>query len=835
MPIDVYETSTIEGEAILDVGFQGGAVVFTFLQDDVPIAQASKTIQATAEQAGQGVKQPCVAPLVPDAKESYLLKVQIDAAGTRVVNEEYRVWPLRATVKASDDSGPVKGFRFWRKQGGARSDTWFETPSGGTSAPFDLAKQPFSVEPAPPWEITRVVVGKGRKRELEVRKVPYTIEIAAPTAANHTCANLTSNDPTEGLRQYTNLTTAASGQDGLGHTVKVDVQVKEVDQRGVGQQKAYLRVQHTKAASVPGKVRRTAPEPKLDPAGLDNHVDQGKDGDGLGTYTAELALVNGLGSFTVEVGQTGGDRCEIKVGSTAECGDGKLVLENWRQIDYELRTSKEMLSFLEAPAPDGKAYDLPSATRSKLTEIGKSIFVEFLLAGASLAAPPNAPSLGQDRRDGFLLPKSFMDPTDTSGAKLLCLVRTMNGGIRTKWDAFQRTRKPITLCVWFCHVLYSAGSTATTVERSVTTARASIPIAPSSWVPVKFAVTGLSWEAEPRPQDLQLKKAVITVNTHTTVAVDKAKTRTLKIAGTAGDDDLVFVKPGALSHVSTAVTDPMRQQIRDLLAGVTDERSLRDNGDHVVIDVTGEGGNDRRRDRLAHVKQAIEDEFATLSPSRYAHPAVTSAGVARSGNLNINDINVGASSAGSITIDLPDDFPSDPGSWVGPADDTHSPVKVTLKVADGGLVGPSAYTGQPYVWMVPFHPYTFQMISADYLTMLLVHEFGHKMKMSMHGRKGTDLGAGLLDGATIADDEARYPKGGKLGHLYDGKAHSGPHCAYGLTDAEKGATDYTAINPDPAPACVMFGGQIGALVIHTLCPQCQDYLCAHPLESVEAT
>jgi hypothetical protein len=831
MPTNIYEETNVTAEAVLEVGFTGGEVEFTFLKGAESLPE-SKKMNVDKDQAGKGVSQVCKAPLVPDDLETYLLKASIDADKKRLFNEECTVWPRKATLAAVDDKDKaLPDFRFRVVQNGHEGDSWFNTESDGTSKPFDLLMAPFTVRPEPPFEIIATVVGVGRKRKVKARKIPYTLELVEPQTGGRVAANLTTNDVAAGMRQYTNLA-STDGRDGNGSKVVFKVRIKESDQHGKPDQKAYVWVQHKKDPKLPGKIRRDSPEPGLEST-TPGFAVESTDADGLRTQTATLPIGStGEAEFTVEMGKTGGDWCEVKVGSTAACGDAKLIFQNWRQLDYEIRAADEMLSYMTVPGPNGLAFDLPGSTRSKLTEIFDSIYTELLLKKAHKAAAASTPSYKAG--EGFLLPKSFLKPGDTSGDQLHCLTRNWGSQIVTKWDAFTRVRPDTTICMWFCHILLFGPTTSTTLPAKVTEADTVTFAVPGNktWLPIDAAIESIEWEAVTRPQDLLSGAATLAFDESGLVAgADGASERKFTLSAGGASKDVLFSQP-KLSHISTTVTQTAKNDIRDLLTAAATQDKLRAGNKTVTLALVGENGNSRRRTRVANLKQAAQDAFDALAPTLDAHPAATG-GAARKGTLTAAAVDFAASDVSKIVVKLPKVGTHDPGKWVGAAGDAKAPVKVTVKLASLGLGGPCAYTAKPWIWMVPYHPFNHAMVAIDLLTMLLAHEVGHKMKMSLHGRSGSNVAPGLPNAEPITVPETRYPHGGANGHMYAQKGHNGPHCAYGLNDGEKAAPSYVVSGI--TPKCLMFGGEVPGTIPLELCPQCIDYLAAHDLSNIVGT
>jgi hypothetical protein len=69
--------------------------------------------------------------------------------------------------------------------------------------------------------------------------------------------------------------------------------------------------------------------------------------------------------------------------------------------------------------------------------------------------------------------------------------------------------------------------------------------------------------------------------------------------------------------------------------------------------------------------------------------------------------------------------------------------------------------------------------------------------------------------------------------VYIAHGHSGPHCAYGLTDVQKKLGDYGG----QAGTCIMFGENSGSdpgSATTGFCPECSDYIKARDLRDLTA-
>jgi hypothetical protein len=218
---------------------------------------------------------------------------------------------------------------------------------------------------------------------------------------------------------------------------------------------------------------------------------------------------------------------------------------------------------------------------------------------------------------------------------------------------------------------------------------------------------------------------------------------------------------------------------------------------------------------------------AKIDPVKHPkHPAV-SGGRARGGALPLSCIHF--TSFKEFGIDLPSTHPDDPGNLVGPSVTTDKcPIEVRMcfeSPREGlGLAGQGSQTGENLVVYNPDSPESFVDV--------LLHELGHSMGQTVTG--GYSLPPkGFASPKSTAEPDPLYGHNGTMGHVYTGKGHSGPHCAYGLTDAQKMLADYGG----QAGTCIMFGENSGSdpsSATAGFCPECSDYIKGRDLQDLTA-
>ena len=190
------------------------------------------------------------------------------------------------------------------------------------------------------------------------------------------------------------------------------------------------------------------------------------------------------------------------------------------------------------------------------------------------------------------------------------------------------------------------------------------------------------------------------------------------------------------------------------------------------------------------------------------------------------DVDMARSHWKLIAVNLPAGADDKPGEFAGALSATHCPVAVELKFEPQhsglGMAGQGAQKGELLLVIKVDAPVSV----AD----IALHELGHQYGLSKvaHGLPG------LANAADVATDEAepRYQNVGAKGHFYTGKGHSGGHCAWGLTDAQKARATYSGIRGK----CIMYGASSlndGTRTATGFCTQCSDHIRAQDLSALK--
>lgn len=797
----IYESSTITLSAALEQGTPKTARIdFKYFRDGVEVAKHTRTADQGATDA------PFTVPRVADDKERYRLKGVVLVDDREVLVKTYIVYPIDATVEAEDEQGPCDDFDFCLVQEDVRSIV-HRTDQQGKSALLQLRKAPFRVEARAPYIILDEPVAVGRKRRVRVKKL-FRVEILEPTVAGRTCLDLQSNDPSSGLRQYVNLDTAREGQDGLGTSVKFVLGVvgdrpkAAQDRLGVPAARAYVRVKLGKSPTLKGRVRRSAPAPGLQQAGTESFV---KVNDG--ELTAEVCFdqADNTAVFTVELGRHGGDLCEVQVGGTPTREDATMKLQNWRRLYYELKVVDVM-----------GLQDLPATTRTELTRIGETIFLEYVREACHVV--PRATLAANT-----VIAKTFMN--DNSGGEFVFLNATL------PFDGFTRAKEPRSICMWIGDFLWTRRGAAQ-LQKTLNHGAQGIYTGDAWWIPrTDVPVIDVDWTADVDPNVVRQRAALAFNDVVAVEDPNEHDQRIITVTNERGTTRQLTFTKGAIGHIRTDLTPAMRWDLEDLISDANDHATLRAHGNTATITISAPNVSARQRSRVANIKAALTNAYnAAADFSSTDHPGIDDHGQPRTGNFGLGGIDVANSRFCILRFNLPAAAATDPGSFVGPPGPNTCPLLLDITFAKHFPIGGGAVKDAPDAYI------TLRELTANFprddlkTARVIAHELGHKMGMSPHGALAGALAPGLPAAATVDEAEPRYKFKGDQGHVYEAHGHQGPHCAYGLTDDEKALPTYPEeLMEDGKPSCIMYG-QAG--VPADFCDQCLDYFSALELSDI---
>jgi len=119
----------------------------------------------------------------------------------------------------------------------------------------------------------------------------------------------------------------------------------------------------------------------------------------------------------------------------------------------------------------------------------------------------------------------------------------------------------------------------------------------------------------------------------------------------------------------------------------------------------------------------------------------------------------------------------------------------------------------------------------------LLHELGHSMGLAATGENKPAPGMPDCKKTDKPEDIDDYKFNGTKGHVYEGHGHVGQHCAYGMSDEDKGKNPYWINSPKihSNGTCIMFGEgkrKGASLATSGFCPQCRDHAKARDLSDL---
>jgi hypothetical protein len=281
--------------------------------------------------------------------------------------------------------------------------------------------------------------------------------------------------------------------------------------------------------------------------------------------------------------------------------------------------------------------------------------------------------------------------------------------------------------------------------------------------------------------------------------------------GRAGNAELVIV--GDSDHPGVFASNDKRcikVTLCDAYFGAAGDVTMRvDSAVHeVVLDVGAVSQNavlprnmDTGTTALVEARWTAKPPLAVPNHPGWQHGP---AGVAREGVIDAAW--VAWPDQGHVKVVFPGN--TEPGSFIGPEAQATCPVELMVKVTTADACNGSAGAGAQ---LLVFKDFAKQCMASTCL-----HELGHSMGQTVkiapctHPKKKTP-GVGLPHVVAIGD-------------VYDKHSHTGTHCAFGLTAAQKGQASY---GPHRG-TCLMFGSGGSADP-----PGRQSY-CAECLKQIKA-
>lgn len=270
-------------------------------------------------------------PKVTDTDDYFAFAFDVEANGTKNTGKEtFRVWPKTYELKAvtrdgaggGDDAAekPAKEFCFdveakpVKEGAAATSVEKLTTDDAGQYTHRATVKGRHTFTAHSPWEVVEWRKKTGRKRECVVTKKPFQVTFVWPEPGKHNqYVNLADQHGTD-EGSTIELRIAAKGDAAKGKKgVPIYVQVKFLEKNSAGEEQS----------------KRNSPARSLvQPAGTEDK--------GVWKGTTELERDGGEAKLRIQLGQAGGDECEVKIGVTETCQDATLNITNWRKLWYQL-------------------------------------------------------------------------------------------------------------------------------------------------------------------------------------------------------------------------------------------------------------------------------------------------------------------------------------------------------------------------------------------------------------------------------------------------------------------------------------------------------------------
>lgn len=839
MPRHIHEQTEVELICLLKDGKTGaGSVEFVVFHDTVEAARVQGAVAASeSAPAGKSASAKYTPPKVADNKTSYLLTYKAIADGEDYKSDdEIQVWPRegKLTSRNEDDSKPLKNFKFKVMQNGAPFGAGLKTSNADPSVEtFKLDKGfPFVLEGVAPYEIVGDPEAQaGKLRELKSKgKVNFVAEFISPKR------------PADGqVRQWVNLDAdpAKKGADGLRHTVEVSVGVLG-DRNPAGVPNAELIgaagifVFVNVKFSGPGNKKSLRNSPKTDlVAGL-NLVDRSvvKDGVDDGEWEikgkVELAAANGVGVFKLELGEAGGDSCVVRIGSTVACADADLSFTNWRKLWYEI-LAPDFMELEDHLLTDGRSLrDFAAGGLANLKTSGDATFIEyeifkshsFTQVQASAACP------------GSVMKREFFQRAAGPAQVYLLTDYTY----QTDPKPFDGGKGRRSLLLKACDInLYNDGPAThadqdSTFDVQQADADFAFPDGRMYWSPVSAwgggggadSIKSIGWKAriaDPGAFRGPPTCAFAVPLDDQTASDDGDAVFTLDELTQHPSACRVLFKNPMLGNTATTLDSSAKGVIDGWLAPLCSDAAVRPHGFKLQFRLTGKLGNARRTSRVEAINSYLQTRVAA-APALYKHGGLKPDGTPRSGVLDWHAVvNMDRSHHQQISVDLPSVNADDPGTLAGALSDVCCPIILNLKWEQQRAANGLASNGQILVkWGIN---------CPKCITDTFLHEAGHQFKVTEtgHGLPGIPAAKDTTANETVV----AYQTNGTQGHYYTGHGHSGGHCAYGLSDADKALPSYGG----RTGTCTLYGEgprDDGRRRRLSFCPQCQDILRATPLE-----
>ena len=325
-----------------------GPAVVEFLRGDDQTVFETKNVTIKSGKLTAPVMQ--VMPAVKPTEASYDVRVTCKYKNQTKLMLFCTIWPKQVKVLFQDPGKqPAKSFAFFLKQKGVEDQDLVSGTDGKSTIDL-LVRGPYSLEPKNKFKVQKdeqVTPSQFRDHKITVETV-ITARFLSPDITKD--IYLDDPDASPAKKQWINLKSKEaehaidSGCDAKGHTVVFAV-TADPPEEGQPGDKIYFEINFGKES------KRNDPPPKL----LDGWG--GNELTVLEKKTTGYVILAPVGDamtgyFEVDLGEAGGDTCEVKIGGTAAVGDAELKLINWRKIYAQVTRTAGLAKPSLVPAQD---------------------------------------------------------------------------------------------------------------------------------------------------------------------------------------------------------------------------------------------------------------------------------------------------------------------------------------------------------------------------------------------------------------------------------------------------------------------------------------------------
>lgn len=811
-----------------------------------PVGEESKSL--TLSEAGEAAWDHQT-KLVPDDQPNYILRARVEYKNklipnsTRDIQETCTVWPKTFKLTAVDENeDPVEGFKFRLVQGThAYVQALTKADTGEALVDLIPIAGAFSLESTGPFDILEQTPVPGKSREVKVKvKRTFLTKFEGITEYKGTFPPTAAPvlDKVNGsrIKVWVNLNKgkADNGAEVWGNKVEFEVAAYDDDgYKGKQNDTVHIRVEFGRESD------RNDPEPALlapppdSMSGPKNKVHWG---------TVRLANDAATAKFTVELGQAGGDTCQIKIGASKQAAEGKfaktLDLINWRRLNYHLLFPSFMKTDLDGPQAKVEQLDLPAAMRTAVNDHLSKAFVEYKHAksytfdgtAAGLKGVTTSKFVGMAGRARYVYGRNWeteggtwakvAGALDTNCVKVrlwdATLSATASKGDPTHPDTtinyYDITTAKATIDLGTRVYTYDvlSGDKQDMITKMSTDGAESFWVVkiPDNKIPEHYGFTKMKYVSDvPDTTNAVTGKVTVEETVFNPAAVDVV----FGAPNTANAQELTLVQKTDLENLLTPL--------------LKNAAALRTNGNQVRIKITGTT-DPAGQVRFVKVKGALESAFNAHKQKVATHPGLNDDGTRWQGDLpdistretwttvdvslpaNLNGKNLAAIAGPELTV-------------------TQAPVQVKVKYYNSyGILGNALRDNQNLL---------LDLADLAGRAKTCCHELGHTMGMtvtsSITGAMSVNAPPPGMPAAKHVDNKGDYycnpDDTNKDNPEVAGrrKIHVGGHCAAGVTKKTQAAANW-----DNTGTCIMYGA--GADTRTGYCPVCLAYIKARNLTDI---